>query len=319
MEKVKKQIWVLYEKSVENEYMRQLISQAHNIGDMCNKWVVLVAFSDDIDESMNSCKDETDYVLLVHDRGSTIYSRGDIFVNLVEKCTPFLIMATVSEYSRFMVSKVSTGLKIGFVACCIKMRFCVKKEKIIFTRTAIDSSTEVDILVRSYTQLCTVKKNTFQVDESGRMDKVLRIDYYPSVVNRDLKDDNFNIISIKSGEKNDNTRIEDAEIVFGMGKGAIGYIDKICKIAEKYGAAVGCTRALVDDGYFSKAHQIGQSGKHIKARVYVAFGISGASQHLMGIANAHKIVAITNDDKAPIINYCDYAYIADIEDVLSYL
>lgn len=318
MRNLKEQVWLLYDDSVEKEYMCQLISQARAIGDECGRMVAVLCFSEESKDNVMQ-NPEADYAVCVHLEGASSNCLGGELVHLVSKYSPFLIIAATSEQSRLMVARISIELKLGFVANCIHMKLAPEKGKVIFTRTAIDSSTEVDIVVKSDTQICTVKKNTYQRSKEKKKVETKLIDYHPCNRITLQEDYDWEVISIKKTNRIDNTRIENAEIVFGIGKGAIGCIDEIRELAAQCGAAVGCTRAMVDEGYFTKMYQIGQSGKSIKAKIYIAFGISGASQHLMGITNAKKIIAITNDENAPIIEYCDFAFIADVKDALEHV
>lgn len=97
----------------------------------------------------------------------------------------------------------------------------------------------------------------------------------------------------------------------GLGLGSRENFDKLCLLAERLDAAVGASRAAVAEGFASYGHQVGQTGVSVRPDVYVAFGISGAVQHLSGIMGSGKIIAVNNDPKAPIHNYSDFSVIAD--------
>ena len=102
----------------------------------------------------------------------------------------------------------------------------------------------------------------------------------------------------------DAVNLEEAEIIVAGGRG-VGSADNfrlIQELAEVLGAKVGCSRAVVDAGWLSHIHQVGQSGKTVTPRLYVAVGISGAIQHLAGIAGAEKVLAVNKDPEAPIFS-----------------
>lgn len=109
-----------------------------------------------------------------------------------------------------------------------------------------------------------------------------------------------------------------AEIVVGGGRGVRAQQwNVLAGIADKLGAALGGTRALVDSGLFTEQHQIGQTGEHIAPHIYLACGISGAIQHVAGVTNSNVIIAINNDPNAPIIKYyADYYLLGDLAEVL---
>ena len=94
---------------------------------------------------------------------------------------------------------------------------------------------------------------------------------------------------------------------------------KLYELAELLGAAVGASRAAVAAGYANYSHQVGLTGVSVSPKLYLAFGISGAVQHLSGIMNAEKIVAINNDPKANIHEYSDYSVICDCNEFIDKL
>ena len=112
-----------------------------------------------------------------------------------------------------------------------------------------------------------------------------------------------------------------AKIVIGGGRGmkSAGAFERLFKLASRLGAAVGGSRAAVDHGWIDNALQIGETGKTIAPALYLALGISGAPQHLVGIYGAQLIVAVNNDPEAPLVRHAVYALIMDVSDFLDQL
>ena len=121
----------------------------------------------------------------------------------------------------------------------------------------------------------------------------------------------------QSGEEEVN--IEEAEILVAGGRGlgkAEGFAELCQPLADAFGGAVAATRAVVDAGWFPYAGQIGQTGKTVAPKLYLAAGISGAIQHKVGMQSSENIVAINKDANAPIFEFSDLGIVGDLNKIL---
>ncbi len=113
--------------------------------------------------------------------------------------------------------------------------------------------------------------------------------------------------------------LEEASVVFAGGRG-LGSKEKYSELVEEtaklVGAATGASRAIVDAGWVPYSKQVGQTGKTVKPDVYIACGISGATQHLVGMKGSKNIIAINTDDQAPIFDVADLGVVADVNEVI---
>jgi electron transfer flavoprotein alpha subunit len=123
----------------------------------------------------------------------------------------------------------------------------------------------------------------------------------------------------KTAERSSRISLAEAEIVVSGGRGvgsAEGFTQYVEALADQIGAAVGATRAIVDAGWRPYSEQVGQTGKTVQPKAYIAIGISGAVQHLSGMNKSKVIVAINRDAEAPIFKIADYGIVGDVNQLV---
>lgn len=119
-------------------------------------------------------------------------------------------------------------------------------------------------------------------------------------------------------EISESVNLEEAQVIVagGRGMGSAENFELVKELARVLGGVVGATRPPIEDGWISRAHQVGQSGKIVSPKLYIACGISGATQHTSGIAGSDYIVAINKDEDAPIFEMANLALVGDVTEIL---
>ncbi|MBA2522109.1 MAG: electron transfer flavoprotein subunit alpha/FixB family protein [Solirubrobacterales bacterium] len=189
----------------------------------------------------------------------------------------------------------------------------VQDGKLVAERPVLQDSAIVDVGYVSEPGIIISRLNAFDIAESGSGDaEVVDVDVELSEWSTKAK-------MVTRGEaRGEDINIEDADILVGGGRG-LGEKDNF-KLAEdlanSLGGAVAATRAVVDAGWYPYSTQIGQTGKTVAPKLYLAVGISGAIQHKVGMQSSENILAINKDQNAPIFEFCDLGVVGDLHKIM---
>jgi electron transfer flavoprotein alpha subunit len=184
--------------------------------------------------------------------------------------------------------------------------------KLVGTRPALQDSVYVEVGWTSTPQLALVRTGSF--DPAGT-------DGSAEVVDVDVQLEDFSTTARmieQAHEESEGPSIEDADVVVAGGRGLGGpeNFTLVEDLAKALGGAVGATRAVVDAGWYPYSAQVGQTGRTVSPKLYVACGISGAIQHKVGMQGSGVIVAINKDPNAPIFEFADLGVVGDIHQVV---
>lgn len=261
----------------------------------------------------------TDKVIIVNDDILAEYDAEKYrkaICEILEKEKPQVVLFGATAIGRELAPLVATSLQTGLTADCTGLE--IAEGKLEATRPTYGGKMNATILCKTYPQMATVRTGVFKAEKHyPQKETVVNFDW---VKTQDCKEFTKILEFIKSPE-NEKNNLNKAEIIFAGGKGlkTKENFDKLYKLAELTGAKVGATRAAVDAGIADKSIQIGQTGTTVHAKIYIAFGISGAAQHLAGINSCDKIIAINKDSEAPIFKSADYGFVADAEEIIDTL
>ncbi|HZX43702.1 MAG TPA: electron transfer flavoprotein subunit alpha/FixB family protein, partial [Myxococcaceae bacterium] len=180
-----------------------------------------------------------------------------------------------------------------------------------FTRPMWAGSVIADVKLKTPVKAFTVRATEFAASEPGGAPAEVKAFQPPAdVASSPTQFVSFN--EVKSARP----ELTEASIVVSGGRGTKGDFKEIEALADELGAAVGASRAVCDAGWVPNDYQVGQTGKVVAPKLYIAAGISGAIQHLAGMKGSKTIVAINKDPEAPIFQVADYGIVADLFKVL---
>jgi electron transfer flavoprotein alpha subunit len=189
----------------------------------------------------------------------------------------------------------------------------VSDGKLVAVRPVLQDSAVVDVGYVGEPGIIIGRLNAFDAQEGdGASAEVVDVDV-------ELSEWSSKARMVKRGEqRGEEVNIEDAEILVGGGRGLGESANfKLCEeLAETMGGAVAATRAVVDAGWYPYSTQIGQTGKTVAPKLYLAAGISGAIQHKVGMQSSESILAINKDPNAPIFEFCDLGVVGDLHKIL---
>ena len=238
-----------------------------------------------------------------------------LFVNLVKEVKPEILLIGATNQGRDLAPRISSSLHTGLTADCIELDIN-EKGQLAATRPTFGGELMATILCKNYPQMATVRPNVFKVHNVDYNVQTEFIKKDSSIIN-DLKN-HVEILEFKKTIENEINNLDNADIVVagGMGlKNEKGF-ELLQKFADKLGGAVAATRPAVENGLAPHSVQVGQTGKTVRPKVYIACGISGAIQHTVGMDKAEHIIAVNNDPGAPIFDIADTGIVGDFFEII---
>ena len=241
-----------------------------------------------------------------------IYSAA--IISLINKHKPSVMLFGASIKGRDLAPRVASALYVGLTADCTGL--AIRDGLLIQSRPAFGGNIMADIISpNSRPQMATVRPNVMKIAEPnlGKIAILIREDIKLDKNMRRVK-----VIERHIEDSKDSIKIENAEIIISGGRG-LKTKEKFKLIEELAGLLSGCvgaSRAAVDLGFKEKKHQVGQSGTTVSPKLYMAFGISGAIQHIVGMKTSDVIIAVNKDPNAMIFSVAKYAIVGDAHQIL---
>ena len=227
---------------------------------------------------------------------------------------PETILGPATVRGRSLLPRVAALLGTGLTADCTSLEIDDKTGRLLQTRPAFGGTLLATIVSETFPQMSTVRPHVFPKTKPASQDtsklEIVDISYaWTEPVKKAL-----GIKSLATG----GLSLSDAKTIVAVGMGAGGPkgVELARQLAKKLGAALAASRSVVDSGWLDYSHQVGQTGLTVHPKLYIACGISGAIQHLVGMQGAEFVISINKDSEAPILSVSDVALCGDISDIL---
>ena len=326
MEAKTKDLWVFIETSADGSARNiglELLGPGRRLADKQGGALVGLVIGHHIDAAVKAAGQYgADKIIAVDGPEFEHYTTdayADAVYAMVEKYGPTTLMIGATPNGRDMGPRVSCRLKTGLTADCTSLDIDEESGNVAWTRPAFGGNLMATILCpNTRPQIGTVRPGVFKKGacDENRTAEVIYEDFH--VADSAIR---VKVLEVLKDMDSEGVDLENAEIIVSGGRGVGGPegFAPVRALAKELGATVGASRAAVDSGWISHAHQVGQTGKTVGPKLYIACGISGAIQHLAGMSGSDCIVAINKDPDAPIFGVADYAIVGDLFEVLPVL
>ena len=322
MEAKTKDLWVYVETKEDGSAKNvglELLSPGRDLADKQGGRLVAIVIGSGVEQAVSDASAHgADQVIVVdspefQDYTTDAYTAAMYY--LIDKYGPTTLLIGATPDGRDMGPRLACRIKTGLTADCTGLDIDPESGNVAWTRPAFGGNLMATILCPDHRpQIGTVRPGVFKKSAPGNANaEVVREEFH--VAPEQIRTELLEVIREAAGELVD---LEGADIIVSGGRGVGGPegFAPVKALAEVLGATVGASRAAVDSGWISHAHQVGQTGKTVAPKLYIACGISGAIQHLAGMSGSDCIVAINKDPEAPIFDVADYGIVGNLFEVL---
>jgi len=310
------------EKLVPKKVVRELLSQGRRLSDKLGQELSAVVLGDERIAGLD--------ILIAHGADRVIRCRhrllnrftsegfSSVIAALISKEKPSVFLFGATPHGRELAPRVAARLELGLTADCTGLDID-DHGHLIQTRPAFGGNIMASI-VSPYTrpQMATVRPNVFSPGEPDASRKGRIEDFEAAVSPAAIR---TKLVAVEQIAEEKTIGIEDADIIVSAGRGCQKKenLTLVQELADALGGVTAGSRALVELDWIPHTKQVGQSGQTVGPQLYIAVGISGAIQHLVGMSSAKTVIAINKDPDAPIFKVADLGIVGDAMEILPLL
>ncbi len=312
-----KDVWVFAEqkKGEVQSVSFELLGKGRELADKLGSKLCAVLLGDGMEKACRSLIERgAEKVYLVDSPHLKAYQDDPytkVLTSLVAKYKPEIVLSGATTIGRSLISRVAVTLRAGLTADCTGLDIDPEEKLLLQTRPAFGGNIMATIISpNTRPQMATVRHKVMKEAESdpSRKGEIIKEEF-----GEDALASRSKLIDIVE-EMEETVNLAEADIIVSGGRGVASKenFSIIRDLALVLNGAVGASRAAVDADLIPYSHQVGQTGKTVCPKVYIACGISGQIQHLIGMSSADVIVAINKDPEAPIFKVATYGIVGDL-------
>ena len=321
-----KDIWI-YIEQIEGKIANvslELLGEAHRLKEQMQEpgKVVAVIIGSELDQLIPTLEEYgAEKIYVADDKRLKLYESqhyATIFQKLIEKEDPHILLVGATAIGTQLAPTIAGKVKTGVAAHSVELKID-QNDQLVAVVPAFGGKVLGDILCPNRRpQMASIKPGILDKPEKKKVEtEIIKVDLnFLNQVKTNLKPLNL------QREEPKGVPLEEADIVVcgGWGIGDKETWHYLEQIAEKLGGAVACTRPPVDEGWAAGEHlMIGTSGKSVRPKIYLGFGISGATHHVCGMKDAGLIISVNKDENAEIFKVSDYGIVGDVKKILPLL
>lgn len=314
-------VWVLGELLGEKLHpvVLELAGEGRKLADLLKERLAVVILGSNLPEVAKHLKQYPIDDIVCFDDDALSHYDAEIYTSVlagaVGDMKPSIILGGATAMGRALLPRLAVKLGTGLTADCTGLTIDQESGNLMQTRPAFGGNIYATIECATHRpQMATVRPRVMQALQPGDAHPGPKI-HRPAV---DLGGVSSRVKFMESVEElAQSVNLAEADIIVSGGRGMKGPegFELLEKLAQSLGGVVGASRAAVDSGWVPYAMQVGQTGRTLQPRLYMAMGISGAVQHLVGMQASECIVAVNTDPEAPIFSVADYGIVADAAQV----
>ncbi len=293
----------------------EILAKAKELAGAKGEKVIAAIFGKEPQEaakaSIEAGADEAVVVTTEENRPEVLAS---MLAKLVEKYAPSLVLAAATQAGKDIAPLTAKKFEAGCVTDA--MNIVADGDNYVFTCPVYGGNILNDVLLHTRPAVATVRGGSFSKSiEAGKAGKI--IEETVEIPEESV----FTKIADVVNEISEAVNLEDADVIVsgGRGMGSKENFALVEELANVCGGVVGATRPAIEEDWVGRSHQVGQSGKIVAPKLYIACGISGATQHVSGMIGSGYIIAINKDEDAPIFDIADVGIVGDVTKVLPLL